>query len=260
MSFGKLSLKQILQSPSALIAFYISSFEEYEKLRECVLKYEDTLHIVQSWNSYIYSSECRLPCVLKINGSCITKLEAVQSSYYLVSIDDIELDLPEDIITFSMKKLQSLTDKNKQRILDLIVQLEKEEQEEKNIHKYWWIDSDGFIHEANREDNATAAHDRTLMGNYFLTREEAEYEYRRRMAVAKWKKIHKQIEGNQDSAVYSKRCYFPVYKIASNNVIIACSFGSAPFATVFSSEEKCRRAIQLLGEMKVRDYILEVKD
>lgn len=253
MTFGKFSVAQIIQNASCgLFCFEINTREEYLKIRKEAAKVDSEL--VLKWDSAIdVCSYCEYPYYLNKRGDLLTKFYAVQNDYYIVSFEDIEFNLPTDINTYVCNELNNMQDHRKEQVVELVKKLAEEERSD----LYWYIDSDGRYHSCRASEHVSDTRDRKNIGNYFATKEEAEFECHRRLAVVKWKRLHDKVEKGRR---FGRLVYFPCYDKLEHRVIVNCSEMMLYGGLVFSCAETCKRAIEDLGEMNVRDYILEVKD
>ena len=252
MTFGKFSVAQIIQNASCgLFCFEINTREEYLKIRKEAAKVDSEL--VLKWDSAIdVCSYCEYPYYLNKRGDLLTKFYAVQNDYYIVSFEDIEFNLPTDINTYVCNELNNMQDHRKEQVVELVKKLAEEEVAD----EYWYLDSTGAICSARISSNPTEAKDRRNTGNSFTTRDEAYFELHRRLAVTKWKRIHHKLEQGR---TLGSLMYFPCYDSLKNKVIVNCAEFMLFGQLVFSSSDTCKKAIEELGEMNVRDYILEVK-
>lgn len=247
MSFGKFSIKQILEASKTFV-IEVRSKDEYADVRLEALKYNPEL--VKQWDIQIRKYE--FPHYLTTTGGdSIPKIHAIQHNYYVVSFDEIEFHLPVDLNTYICEELNKMQDHRKEQVLELVKKLAEEERAD----HYWYIDAEGRICPCRASQNITDTKDRKTMGNYFATKGEAEFEYHRRMAVAKWKRIHDKLERGKRKGL---RFYFPCYDEEQNKIVINCSEGMRFGGLIFSSDKTCRAAVEELGETNVKEYILGV--
>lgn len=250
MKFGKFSVAQILQNAACgLFCFVVSTKDEYNQIRQEAIKVNSEL--VKKWDSTL--SRCCFPVYLNKQGDAMSKLYVLEHDYYVVSVDDIEFNLPTDINTYICNELNNMQDHRKEQVVELVKKLAEEE----HADLYWYIDSDGRYHSCRASEHVSDTTDRKNIGNYFATKEEAEFECHRRLAVVKWKRLHDKFEHGRK---LGKLVYFPCYDKLQHRVIVNCSEMMLYGGIVFSCAETCKRAIEDLGEMTVRDYILEVKN
>ena len=249
MKFGKFTVRQIIQNAACgLFCFEIKTKSEYGQLRQVAVKIDSEL--VKKWDVCV--GKCGFPVYLNKMGQAISKLYAIQYNYYIVAFEDIEFELPEDLNTYVCNELNKMQDHRKEQVYELVKKLAEEEA----VDEYWYLDSKGAICSARISSNPTEAKDRMSTGNSFTTRDEAYFELHRRLAVAKWKRIHHKLEQGR---TLGSLMYFPCYDSLKNKVIVNCAEFMLFGQLVFSSADTCKRAIEDLGEMNVRDYILEVK-
>ena len=249
MKFGKFTVRQIIQNAACgLSCFEIKTKGEYSQLRQAAVKVDSEL--VKKWDVCV--GKCGFPVYLNKMGQSISKLYAIQYNYYIVAFEDIEFELPADLNTYVCTELNKMQDHRKEQIYELVKKLAAEELAD----QYWFIESTGNILSARVSDNATDAKDRKNTGNYFETKDEANFELHRRLAVTKWKRFHQTLEQGR---TFGNIVYFPCYDSEKNKVVVNCSQSMFFGGVVFSSSETCKKAIEGLGEMNVRDYILEVK-
>lgn len=249
MKFGKFSVQQIIQNAACgLFCFEIKTKSEYGQLRQAAVKIDSEL--VKKWDVCV--GKCGFPVYLTKAGQALSKLYAIQHDYYVVAFEDIEFSLPTDLNTYVCNELNKMQDHRKEQVYELVKKLAEEEAAD----EYWYLDSTGAICSARISSNPTEAKDRMNTGNSFTTQDEAYFELHRRLAVAKWKRIHHKLEQGR---TLGGLMYFPCYDSLKNKVIVNCAEFMLFGQLVFSSAETCKRAIEDLGEMNVRDYILEVK-
>ena len=249
MKFGKFTVRQIIQNAACgLFCFEIKSKGEYSQLRQAAVKVDSEL--VKKWDVCV--GKCGFPVYLNKMGQAISKLYAIQYNYYIVAFEDIEFELPEDLNTYVCTELNKMQDHRKEQIYELVKKLAAEELAD----QYWFLESTGNISTARVSANPTDARDRKNTGNYFETKEEANFELHRRLTVAKWVRFHQTLEQGR---TLGDIVYFPCYDKEKNKVVVNCSQSMFFGGVVFSSSDNCKKAIERIGEMNVRDYILEVK-
>ena len=249
MKFGKFSVQQIIQNAACgLFCFEIKTKSEYSQLRQAAVKVDSEL--VKKWDVRV--SKCSFPVYLNKAGQALSNLYAIQHDYYIVAFEDIEFSLPTDLNTYVCSELNKMQDHRKEQVYELVKKLAEEEATD----EYWYLDSTGAICSARISSNPTEAKDRRNIGNSFTTRDEAYFELHRRLAVTKWKRIHAKLEQGR---TLGSLMYFPCYDSLKNKVIVNCAEFMLFRQPVFSSFDNCKSAIETLGEMNVRDYILEVK-
>lgn len=247
MSFGKFSIKQILEASKTFV-IEVRTKGEYADVRHEAIKYNPEL--VKQWDIEIGKYE--FPHYLTTTGGdSVPKIHAIQHNYYIVSFDDIEFYLPVDLNTYVCEELNKMQDHRKEQVLELVKKLAEEER----LDNYWYLDAEGRPCPCRGSQCITDTKDRKNMGNYFATKEEADYEYHRRLFVAKWKRIHAKLEQGNRKGV---RFYFPCYDEEQNKIVVNCSEGMRFGGLIFSSDKTCRTAIEELGETNVKEYILEV--
>lgn len=249
MKFGKFSVQQIIQNAACgLFCFEIKTKSEYSQLRHVAVKIDSEL--VKKWDVSV--GKCGFPVYLNKAGQALSNLYAIQHDYYVVAFEDIEFSLPTDLNTYVCNELNKMQDHRKEQVYELVKKLAEEEATD----EYWYLDSTGAICSARISSNPTEAKDRRNTGNSFTTRDEAYFELHRRLAVTKWERIHRKLEQGR---TLGSLMYFPCYDSLKNKVIVNCAEHMLFGQLVFSSADTCKRAIEDLGEMNVRDYILEVK-
>lgn len=250
MSFGKFSVKQIIQNTSyGMFCFEVLNRYDYERIRREAVKVDP--EVVRQWDKVVlYKSE--FPLYLTKRGTSITKLYALQYNYYIISIDDIEFNLSTDLNTYICDELSKMDNHRKEQVLELVKKLAEEEKAD----KYWYIDSEGRISTCKASQNVTDTKDRMFMGNYFRSLEDARYEYHRRSIVERWKRIHDKLE--MGSQLYL-RYYFPCYNKELNKVIVNSSENILFGQLIFSTSDNCKEAIAQLGETNVKEYILGIR-
>ncbi len=249
MKFGKFSIQQIIQNAACgSFCFEIKTKGEYSQLRQVAVKIDSEL--VKKWDVSV--GKCGFPVYLNKAGQALSKLYAIQHDYYVVAFEDIEFSLPTDLNTYVCNELNKMQDHRKEQVYALVKKLAEEEAAD----EYWYLDSTGAICSAKISSNPTEAKDRMSTGNSFTTRDEAYFELHRRLAVTKWKRIHDRLE--QGRTLGSLR-YFPCYDCQTNKVFVNYAEGVVFGHLGFSSSDTCKRAIEDLGEMNVRDYILGVE-
>lgn len=249
MKFGKFSVQQIIQNCACgLFCFEIKTQSEYGQLRQAAVKVDSEL--VKKWDVCV--NKCGFPVYLNKMGKSISKLYAIQCDYYIVAFEDIEFELPEDLNTYVCTELNKMQNHRKEQVLELVKRLAEEERAD----LYWFIESTGNISTARVSSSPTDAKDRKNIGNYFETEEEANFELHRRLTVTKWRRVHQTIE---QKCTLGDIIYFPCYDKEKNKVIVNCSQSMFFGGVVFSSSDNCKKAIERIGEMNVRDYILGVK-
>ena len=249
MKFGKFSVQQIIQNAACgLFCFEIKTKGEYSQLRQAAVKVDSEL--VKKWDKCI--DKCGFPVYLTNTGKSLSKLYAIQHDYHIVAFEDIEFSLPTDLNTYVCTELNKMQNHRKEQVYELVKKLAEEEAAD----EYWYLDSTGAVCSARISSNPTEAKVRMTTGNSFATRDEAYFELNRRIAVTNWKRLHHTLEQGRtlDNIVY-----FPCYDKQENKVIVNCSESMLFGGIVFSSFDTCKRAIEDLGEMNVRYYILEVK-
>lgn len=252
MSFGKFSVRQIIQNASCgKFCFEVLNKEDYNRIRQEAIKINSEL--VRQWDKAI--SKTQFPHYLTKNGATISKLYALRWDYYVVTIDDIEFNLPTDLNTYICDELNKMEDHRKEQVLELVKKLAEEEKAD----QYWYLDSEGRISTCKASQNVTDTKDRMLIGNYFKSLEDAKYEYHKRIIVERWKRIHNKLEIGSH---LGPRYYFPCYDNERNKVVVNCSenilFGQLVFS-VFSTSDNCKEAIAQLGETNVKEYILGIR-
>lgn len=249
MKFGKFSVQQIIQNAACgLFCFEINTQSEYSRIRNEAIKVDSEL--VKKWDVCV--GKRGFPVYLNKAGQSLSKPYALQHDYYIVAFDDIEFSLPTDLNTYICTELNNMQDYRKEQVLELVKKLAQEEKGD----WYWYLESDGSITSCRASENLTIAKDRRSIGNYFCTEEDAKFEMHRRLAVTKWKRLNCKLEEGRS---LGKIVYFPCYDIQNNKVIVNCSESMFFGGVLFSSAETCKKAIEELGAMNVRDYILEVK-
>lgn len=250
MSFGKFTVKQIIQNCSCgLFCFEVLNKEDYRRLRHAAVKVDPEL--VKKWDVAI--AKTNFPHYLNKSGQAMTKLYALQRDYFVVAIDDIEWNLEEDVCTLMMKKFNTLPDHRKAEVYELVEKLAQEE----TMDTYYFLTDTGHIEVAKISNNVTLAKDRQLLGNYFATKEAANFEYHRQLNVAKWKLIHSKLEKGRCLGL---RYYFPCYDEVLKHVVPNCSEQIRYGTLIFSTSENCKSAIEQLGEMNVKTYILDIEE
>lgn len=250
MSFGKFTVKQIIQNCACgMFCFEVLNKGDYSRLRQAAVKVDSEL--VKKWDVAIAKTD--FPHYLNKSGQTMTKLYALQRDYFVVSIDDIEWNLEEDVCTIMMKKFAALADHRKEQVLEFVNKLTQEE----TMDTYYFLDDCGRIEKAKISSNVTLAKDRTLIGNYFASKEDAEFEYHRRLNIVKWQRIHDKLEKGKRMGL---RYYFPTYDEVMNHVVPNCSEQMRFGTLIFSSAETCKAAIEQLGETNVKTYILNVME
>ena len=247
MSFGKFSIKQILEASKTFV-IEVRTKSEYAEVRHEAIKYNPEL--VKQWDIEI--GKYKFPHYLTTTGGdSVPKIHAIQHNYYIVSFDDIEFSLPVDLNTYICEELNKMQDHRKEQVLELVKKLAEEERAD----HYWYINAEGRICPARASECISDTKDRKNMGNYFTTRGEVEYEYHRRLAVAKWKRLHSKLEQGHR---FGLRYYFPCYDFEQGKIVVNCSEGMHFGGLIFSSDKTCRAAIDELGEVNVKEYILEI--
>ena len=244
MKFGKFTVQQIIQNCACgLFCFEIKTKSEYGQLRQAAIKVDSEL--VEKWDVCV--GKCGFPVYLNKMGQSMSKLYAIQYNYYIVAFEDIEFELPEDLNTFVCTELNKMQDHRKEQVLELVKKLAEEERSD----LYWFIESTGNISTARVSSSPTDAKDRKNVGNYFKTKEEAELEVKRRLAITKWKKLHQMIESR---CTMGNLAYFPTYDCINNMMVV--TYASSDLVSgglIFSSFENCKKAIEDFGEMRLRD-------
>lgn len=249
MSFGKFSVKQILES-SKTSAIEVHNNDEYEQVRQEAVICNPEL--VKKWDAEIKHPEYDFPHYLTTTGCSVPKLHALQHNYYIVAFDEIEFNLPVDINTYVCNALNTLRDDKKEQVLELVKKLEAEEKSD----QYWYIDDGGGVSPCRVSLNITIAKDRRNIGNYFATKEEADFEYHRRLFTVKWKRIHDKIENGH--GMMKPRLYFPCYDVSTGKVTVDYTNGLYYGGLTFSSVERCKEAIEQMGPTNVKTYILGI--
>lgn len=250
MSFGKFTVKQIIQNCSyGMFCFEVLNKRDYRRLRQAAVSVDSEL--VRKWDVAI--AKTNFPHYLNKSGQTMTKLYALQRDYFVVTIDDIEWNLDEDVCTLMMKKFNTLSDHRKAKVYELVEKFAQEE----SVDTYYFLTDEGHIETGKVSNNVTLAKDRQLLGNYFTTREAANFDYHKKLNVAKWELIHSKLEKGKRLGV---RYYFPCYDEVLHHVIPNCSEQMRYGTLIFSSSENCKSAIEQLGETNVKTYILGVME
>ena len=250
MSFGKFSVRQIIQNAACgMFCFEILNKEDYERIRREAVKVNPEL--VGQWDKVMLHKP-KFPTYLTKRGTSITILYALQYNYYIISIDDIEFNLPTDLNIYICDELNKMDDHRKEQVLELVKKLAEEEKAD----QYWYLDSEGRISTCKASQNVTDTKDRILIGNYFNSLEDAEYEYHRRIMVKKWELIHEKLEKGSRTNI---RYYFPCYDNLEEKVVVNCSESMHFGGLIFSTSENCQKAIDLIGKQNVKEYILGIR-
>lgn len=117
---------------------------------------------------------------------------------------------------------------------------------------YWWINSTGFISKAEW-DSTPVDIERRNKGNAFLTKEEAEFEVRRREVVTKVRKYARPFRCDEPN-------WYAVVNRYDNHIdfdyvgVVQCA------ELYFESEEKIKQAIDEVGEDDFKKYYLGVTE
>lgn len=100
-------------------------------------------------------------------------------------------------------------------------------------------------------------YDRLLVGNVFLTEEDAKFAYERLWVIAELKKYAKEFSDEEwDDCTLSK--YSIRYDFRICRVGVVMSFSVTGTELYFESEEKAQEAIKAVGEERVKKYYLGI--
>ena len=117
---------------------------------------------------------------------------------------------------------------------------------------YYCIFDDGFIHEV-RWHGYNMHNDRLSIGNVFRTKEEAKFEVERRKVIAELKQFTCKYSSIRENWLIS-------YDVRKRRVKFICSNSLRDFGLYFESVEVCEKAVNTVGEDRIKKYLFEVEE
>lgn len=118
--------------------------------------------------------------------------------------------------------------------------------------EYWSVSAAGIVYKETW-NNGCPDIDCRSQGNAFLTKEDAEFEVRRREVIAKVRKYARPFKvGNYN--------WFPCYDYNDDKIYKTCNVSCRAFVDYFDSEEAIDEAINEVGEDDFKKYYLGVTD
>ena len=123
-----------------------------------------------------------------------------------------------------------------------------------NGDAFWWVDSRGIINKDTWE-NYQPDYDRRSQGNAFITKEEAEFEAKRREVVAKVRKYTRPYILNELNCF---PCYDHRYDQRVEEICVDFDLGYQESCLYFDSESDIKKAIKEVGEEDFKKYYLGV--
>ena len=132
---------------------------------------------------------------------------------------------------------------------------------EKDGHYYYYNDT-GHIYESCYDGDSTDKN-RLEFGNCFKTKEEAEHMVEKLKVINELKKFA--LENNEaeiDWNNLSQKKYVIIYDPENQNVDVYCYWRTQyiPFNIHFTSEKIAQKAIETIGEDRIKKYYFDVKE
>ena len=132
---------------------------------------------------------------------------------------------------------------------------------EKDGHYYYYNDT-GHIYESCYDGDSTDKN-RLEFGNCFKTKEEAEHRVEKLKVINELKKFA--LENNEaeiDWNNLSQKKYVIIYDPENQNVDVYCYWRTQyiPFNIHFTSEKIAQKAIETIGEDRIRRYYFDVEE
>lgn len=154
-----------------------------------------------------------------------------------------------------MNKLEELEMKIKE-LSEEIERLKKEKENERWVPKvgdcYWYVDNDGYIHETEWAHFGIHRR-RYLIGNVFKTEEEAEFRVGQLKVEAELRRFARPFEENKSN-------WTMIYE-ADHKKIAVYNYTSFQIHDIhFASEEIAQKAIDTVGEERIKKYYFGVED
>ena len=141
----------------------------------------------------------------------------------------------------------------KERIAELEEQAKEEQEFPKMGDIYWRIDDRGSVDNCMYNNYYTDNH-RQAIGNFFKTKEQAEFAVEKLKVEAELRKFSRPFE-------YGKFNYYLLFDIDGNNFRTdVTSYCPSQGAIYFESEEKAQQAISTVGEDRIKKYIFGMED
>ena len=107
------------------------------------------------------------------------------------------------------------------------------------------------------EPKPKTVYDRLLVGNVFLTEEDAKFAYERLWVIAELKKYAKEFSDEEWNDCTSSK-YSIRYDCRDGRVSPSCCFLSKGAELYFENKQKVQEAIKAVGEERVKKYYLGV--
>lgn len=153
--------------------------------------------------------------------------------------------------------MENLTDEEREQLLALIKKSNEPAcgiWEPKKDDEYWFIDRDGYIL-SSRWGWSSTEENRFNIGNCFRTEEEAEFEIERIKIIHELKELAGGYKWEYDS--YNYYIYFDCY-----NYKIKIGYVSRVKNTYiyFPTEEAAEKAIDTIGEERLKKYYFGIKE
>ena len=115
---------------------------------------------------------------------------------------------------------------------------------------YWWMSSAGFVCKSKWESSRGDIHCRN-QGNVFLTKEEAEFEKKRREVVTKVKKYARPFNDSREN--WAPSC-------GGKTIDMSFVYAAQEAHLYFESKEKIEQAVAEVGEEDFKKYYLGVTE
>ena len=141
----------------------------------------------------------------------------------------------------------------KQRVAELEYHAKEEQKFPQVGDTYWRIDDKGSVDNNFYKDYYTDNH-RQAIGNFFKTEEQAEFAVEKLKVEAELRKYSRPYE-------HGRFNYFLFFDIESDRLVADFTSYCPPQGAIyFETEEKTQKAIESVGEERIKKYIFGVED
>lgn len=162
-----------------------------------------------------------------------------------------------------MEELLKELEEAKVKIAEIEKKIEKEQKKEKSGKwkpkkgdKYWFINNSGYIVDS-QWDNYDIDIERYLLGNYYRTKEECEFARQKLKVIAELKEFAEPEDRKWDGTEPHCLITWDFWE-GGISVKSICTYKGNDI--YFSTEEDAEKAIQAVGEERIKKYYLQVED
>jgi len=179
--------------------------------------------------------------------------------YWFIEDDKIKIYLKDGNVRFNNFNQETIVNTLAD---DWEVVEEKEVWKPKKGERYCYYNSEGAIYEINYDEDSIDKN-RLALGNCFKTKKEAEHMVEKLKIIKELRDFA--LENNEEEIDWnnlSQRKYVIIYDPEDQNVDVYCYWRTQyiPFNIHFTSEEIARKAIETVGEDRIKKYYFDVED